>query len=181
MEYIRTSNVRGSGSGSQSQSQSQHNVDEDADDEDRRRRRRRSSASSTPQDRDRERDTQCPSLIVNPSTSTRTLHPLPPATPSPPPLISFAPLPSKSLRTALILDRFSSHCPVMYCSNDLLLPASSAIGHSFYDWVVEEDEGVVRSWVDLVKGWGVNEFGQPSDGGFGFGRFGLRAGRRESV
>jgi hypothetical protein len=29
----------------------------------------------------------------------------------------------------------------------------------------------VRQWIDTVKSWGVNERGQPSDGGFGFGRF----------
>ena len=32
-----------------------------------------------------------------------------------------------------------------------------------------------------VKGWGVNERGQPSDGGFGFGRFTLLTEGRDSM
>jgi hypothetical protein len=39
----------------------------------------------------------------------------------------------------------------------------------------------VRSWIDAVKGWGVNERGQPSDGGFGFGKFHLYPRGRDSV
>ena len=36
-----------------------------------------------------------------------------------------------------------------------------------------DPEALVRSWIDAVKGWGVNERGQPSNGGFGFGKFHL--------
>ncbi|EIN12929.1 hypothetical protein PUNSTDRAFT_97905 [Punctularia strigosozonata HHB-11173 SS5] len=86
-------------------------------------------------------------------------------------VISFDPLPSQSVRTALILDRFSTRCPIMYCSNDFLLQTTLCMGRSIYDFVAKKDEDLVRSWVDAVKGWGVNERGQPSDGGFGFGRF----------
>jgi hypothetical protein len=86
-------------------------------------------------------------------------------------VISFAPLPSQSVRTALILDRFSVRCPIMYCSNDFLLSTTACMGRSLYDFVARKDEELVRSWVDAIKGWGVNERGQPSDGGFGFGRF----------
>jgi len=39
----------------------------------------------------------------------------------------------------------------------------------------------VISWVDCVKGWGVNERGQPSDGGFGFGKFLLITEGRDSM
>ncbi len=99
---------------------------------------------------------------------------------TPTPVISFPHLPSKSFRTAFILDRFSSACPIVYASNDLLLGASSALGRPFFDFVRTRDEGVVRSWIACVKGWGVNERGAPSDGGFGFGRFGLLVNGRES-
>jgi len=69
----------------------------------------------------------------------------------------------------------------MYCSNDLLVSTTSAIGRSFFDFVVKREEEIVRSWITCVKGWGVNESGQPSDGGFGFGRFVLLTEGRDSV
>lgn len=113
----------------------------------------------------------------SPTALTRPHH----SPPMPPPVISFPPLASKSFRTAFILDRFSSACPILYASNDLLLNASAALGRPFFDFVRARDEGVVRAWIGCVKGWGVNERGAPSDGGFGFGRFGLLVGGRESV
>ncbi|KAF5334317.1 hypothetical protein D9611_014136 [Ephemerocybe angulata] len=95
-------------------------------------------------------------------------------------VITFEHLPNKSFRTAFILDRFSVNCTVLYCSNDLLVESTHAIGRNFFDFVSAKDEGIVRSWIECVKGWGVNERGQPSDGGFGFGRFTLLVGGRES-
>ncbi|KAK1224050.1 hypothetical protein PQX77_013072 [Marasmius sp. AFHP31] len=80
---------------------------------------------------------------------------------------------NQSLRTALILNRFSRNCTIMYCSNDHLIQAHSWEGRSFFDFVSTTDEDRVRSWIDTVKSWGVNERGQPSDGGFGFCKFGL--------
>lgn len=44
---------------------------------------------------------------------------------------------------------------------------------SFFDFVAKKDEEIVRSWMDVVKGWGVNGRGQPGDGGFGYGKFTL--------
>ena len=73
------------------------------------------------------------------------------------------------------------NCTIMYCSNDLLVSTTSAIGRSFFDFVVKREEEIVRSWITCVKGWGVNESGQPSDGGFGFGRFVLLTEGRDSV
>ncbi|KAL0069141.1 hypothetical protein AAF712_003827 [Marasmius tenuissimus] len=61
----------------------------------------------------------------------------------------------------------------MYCSNDHLIQAHSWEGRSFFDFVSTTDEDRVMSWIDTVKSWGVNERGQPSDGGFGFCKFGL--------
>lgn len=116
--------------------------------------------------------------------------PLPPAVPqrqpSPPPrastpVITFPHLPSRSFRTAFILDRFTVRCTILYCSNDLLVQSTHAIGRSFFDFVCAKDEGIVKTWIECVKGWGVNERGQPSDGGFGFGRFGLLVAGRESM
>ncbi|TFK63045.1 hypothetical protein BDN72DRAFT_339602 [Pluteus cervinus] len=95
--------------------------------------------------------------------------------------ITFDHLPNKSFRTAFILDRFSVNCTISYCSNDLLLSTTSAIGRSFFDFVAKKDEDIVRSWIDVIKSWGVNERGQPSDGGFGFGRFGLLIDGRDSI
>jgi hypothetical protein len=95
--------------------------------------------------------------------------------------ITFDHLSNKSFRTAFILDRFSMNCTILYCSNDLLVSTTSAIGRSFFDFVIKKEEDIVRSWITCVKGWGVNEIGQPSDGGFGFGRFVLLTEGRDSV
>jgi len=96
-------------------------------------------------------------------------------------VITFDPLSNKSFRTAFILNRFTVNATILYCSNDLLISTTDAIGRSFYDFVTEKDEDKVRSWIQCVKGWGVNEKGQPSDGGFGFGRFNLLSESRDSV
>ncbi|KIJ64617.1 hypothetical protein HYDPIDRAFT_28552 [Hydnomerulius pinastri MD-312] len=88
-----------------------------------------------------------------------------------PPVLSFWPLPSQSLRSAFILDRFSIHCPIQYCSNDHLLSTTTVMGRSFFDFVAFRSDEIVRSWIDVIKAWGVNERGQPSDGGFGYGKF----------
>ncbi|KAF7768294.1 hypothetical protein Agabi119p4_7537 [Agaricus bisporus var. burnettii] len=96
-------------------------------------------------------------------------------------VITFDHLPNQSFRTAFILDRFSMHCTILYCSNDLLISTTECVGRSFFDYVAKRDEVQVRSWVDCVKGWGVNERGQPSDGGFGFGKFLLVTEGRDSI
>ena len=96
-------------------------------------------------------------------------------------VITFEPLPKQSIRTALILDRFSKDCPIHYCSNDSFLSTTHIMGRPFFDFVARRDEALVRSWIDAVKGWGVNERGQPSDGGFGFGKFHLYPRGRDSV
>ena len=94
--------------------------------------------------------------------------------------ITFDPLPEQSVRTALILDRFSINCNVLYCSNDSLIPTTTCMGRSFFDFVSRKDEDLVRSWIDVIKSWGVNERGQPSDGGFGYGKFTLLVRGRDS-
>jgi hypothetical protein len=83
--------------------------------------------------------------------------------------ITFDPLPKQSIRTALILDRFTVNCTIIYCTNDNFVPTTTALSRSFFDFVAKKDEDIVRSWIDVIKTWGVNERGQPSDGGFGFG------------
>ncbi|KAF8264377.1 hypothetical protein EI94DRAFT_1738581 [Lactarius quietus] len=95
--------------------------------------------------------------------------------------ITFDPLPRQSIRTALILNRFSMSCPITYCSNDSFLSTTEIMDRPFFDFVAKRDEALVRSWIDAVKGWGVNERGQPSDGGFGFGKFHLYPRGRDSV
>jgi hypothetical protein len=113
-----------------------------------------------------------------PPPPARRASPIPrPSTP----VITFPHLPSRSFRTAFILDRFTVRCTVLYCSNDLLVQSTHAIGRSFFDFVCAKDEGIVKTWIECVKGWGVNERGQPSDGGFGFGRFGLLVAGRDSM
>ncbi|KAG6840878.1 hypothetical protein C0991_003471 [Blastosporella zonata] len=89
-------------------------------------------------------------------------------------------LPNQSLRTLFILDRFTEKGTIEYCSNDCLVTTLSAIGRPFYDYVHESDEETVKKWIETVKGWGVNELGQPSDGGFGYGIFTLLAKGRDS-
>ena len=96
-------------------------------------------------------------------------------------VITFDPLPRQSIRTALILDRFSMSFPIIYCSNDCFLSTTQIMGRPFFDFVAKRDETLVRSWINAVKGWGVNERGQPSDGGFGFGKFQLFPRGRDSV
>ncbi|ESK82972.1 potassium voltage-dependent transporter [Moniliophthora roreri MCA 2997] len=93
--------------------------------------------------------------------------------------INYPTPPVQSSRTALILNRFSRECTIMYCSNDHLIDPPDKDGHlgwhhrSFFDFVSDSSTEQVKQWIDTVKSWGVNERGQPSDGGFGFGRFGL--------
>jgi len=94
--------------------------------------------------------------------------------------LRYDPLPEQSVRTALILDRFSERCGILYCANDSILPTVKVMGRSFFDFVMPKDEEVVRNWIEVVKGWGVNERGQPSDGGFGFGKFAVCTEGRDS-
>ncbi|CAL1713038.1 unnamed protein product [Somion occarium] len=100
--------------------------------------------------------------------------------PSHSPPMRFNPLPHQSVRTSLILDRFSERCGIHYCANDSILPPETVMGRSFFDFVTPRHEDLVRNWIDVVKGWGVNERGQPSDGGFGFGKFAICVRGRDS-
>lgn len=84
-------------------------------------------------------------------------------------------------RTALILDRFSLDNGVLYTTNDAILgPKHAVLGRSFYDFVVKADEKLVRGWMDAVKTWGVNDRGNPSDGGFGYAKFRIDIKGRDS-
>ncbi|SRR6266550_6993213 len=94
---------------------------------------------------------------------------------------NFDDLTFQSYRTAFILNRFSLSCTVEYCTNNFFLNTMDAIGRPFFDFVAKKDEDMVRAWIDCVKSWGVNERGQPSDGGFGFGKFTLIPEGRDSV
>lgn len=78
-----------------------------------------------------------------------------------------------SVRTALVLERFSKDCNILYASNHLVLKGSELLGRSFFDFVAPEDVDIVRAWIVNVKSWGKAETGQPSGGGFGFGKFTL--------
>ncbi|KAL1667499.1 hypothetical protein GGF50DRAFT_124822 [Schizophyllum commune] len=128
----------------------------------RRRSRHRNTGDGSSPDRHGEPSSRSPSPKVDPS-------------------VSFDPLPNQSFRTAFIVDRFSLSCPIMYYTNDHFIETMEILGRSFYDFVSKKDESLVRSWIDLVKSWGVNERGQPSDGGFGFGRFRLLTRGRKSA
>ncbi|KAJ7034015.1 hypothetical protein C8F04DRAFT_1221517 [Mycena alexandri] len=91
---------------------------------------------------------------------------------------------TQSLRTALVLDRFSINCTITHYSNHQLIAPAAATPlrpRPFFDFVVREDEAVVRSWLATIKTWGVNERGHPSSGGFGYGRFLLCAEGRDSI
>ncbi|EJC97769.1 uncharacterized protein FOMMEDRAFT_149572 [Fomitiporia mediterranea MF3/22] len=74
-------------------------------------------------------------------------------------------------RVAFVLDRFSTEVPIIYCTNDDIVPKPLVTGRSFYDFVAAGDEKRIRAAIDQVKTWGVNEEGSPSDGGYAFNRF----------
>ena len=84
---------------------------------------------------------------------------------------SYPHLAAQSPRTLLILNRFSLNCNIEYCSNECVFPTTAIMGRPFYDFVAPKDEDLVRSWIEACKTLGVSECGQPSDGGFGFGKF----------
>jgi hypothetical protein len=81
---------------------------------------------------------------------------------------SFDPLPSQSLQTDSAYP--GPYCTVIYCSNDNVISTTAVMGRSFLDFVAQKDKEIVRSWIDVIKSWGVNEQGQPSDNGFGFSK-----------
>jgi len=81
---------------------------------------------------------------------------------------------------AVILNRFTVNFTIDCVWNDMLLNVQNPVKRSFLDFVSEENESVVQSWIETVKGWGVNERGQPSDGGFGYGGFVLCQNGRDS-
>ncbi|KAF7314707.1 PAS domain-containing protein [Mycena kentingensis (nom. inval.)] len=87
---------------------------------------------------------------------------------------------SHSLRTALILDRFSTNCTVTHYLNNHFIPTTASRPRPFFDFVSRDEETLVRSWLCSIKTCGVNERGQPSNGGFGYGRFHLCAAGRDS-
>ena len=115
-----------------------------------------SSHSSPPHSRP-----STPPDAPRPSSSTPTTAPT--SAPGPPPLDGH--------RTAFILDRFSLSNTIVYMSNDRIIPSSLAKNRSFYDFVLKDDENQVRGWMDAIKGLGVNDRGNPSDGGFGYVKF----------
>ncbi|KAH8114492.1 hypothetical protein DFH11DRAFT_1743632 [Phellopilus nigrolimitatus] len=107
------------------------------------------------------------SMSSAPSQSSTDSSPtIPPLT-----LSEFAPQSINSQRTALILERFSMNCTVLHITNDDMFSTPLIMGRSFYDFIAAKDEKRVRSALDTVKGWGVNERGHPSDGGFAFNKF----------
>ncbi|KAG8953852.1 hypothetical protein FRC04_001482 [Tulasnella sp. 424] len=93
-----------------------------------------------------------------------------------PPLNS---LPKLSVRQALILDRFTIRSTILFCTNSMILDASACSGRSFFDFISEQDEGLVRNWINNIKGSRV-ESGVTTDTGFGYGRFELCPQGRQS-
>ncbi|KAJ7069423.1 hypothetical protein C8F01DRAFT_1207122 [Mycena amicta] len=88
---------------------------------------------------------------------------------------------SQSVRTAVILDRFSTNCTITQYLNHHLIAPTAARRRPFFDFVARDDEALVRSWLGAIKTCGVNERGQPSNAGFGYGRFLLCARGRDSA
>ena len=88
--------------------------------------------------------------------------------------------PEVAKRAAFVLNRFSIDVPIIYLTNDEILPRSVAVGRSFYDFVTPGDETRIRQAMDTVKAWGVNERGSPADGGFAFNRFHMYLRGRDS-
>jgi hypothetical protein len=94
--------------------------------------------------------------------------------------LTAAPSDAGSRRSALVLERFSTECPIMFANNDNILRRALIQDRPFFDFVHDADEKRVRKALDMVKSWGVNERQQPSDGGFAFNRFYLRLNGRDS-
>jgi len=90
-----------------------------------------------------------------------------------------ASLPKLSVRQAIILDRFTVRATVLFCTNNLILDAQVVKDRSFYDFVAEQDEGLVKSWINNLKG-NRAEGGVATDSGFGYGRFELCPQGRDS-
>lgn len=84
-------------------------------------------------------------------------------------------------RVAFVVDRFSINVPVIFATNDEIVPKSLVMGRSFYDFVMPGDETRIRQAMDMVKGWGVDESGFPSEGGFAFNRFKMCLKGRDSA
>jgi hypothetical protein len=114
-----------------------------------------------------------------PAAERETSPSSPPPRPRSPPL-NYPRLAEQSKRVALVLDRFSLRCPIEYCSNDYILETTRVLGRSFFDFVAPEDEEIVQQYITTVKTWGVNERGQPADGGFGYGKFAICPQGRDS-
>ncbi|KDQ20906.1 hypothetical protein BOTBODRAFT_26917 [Botryobasidium botryosum FD-172 SS1] len=97
------------------------------------------------------------------------------------PQVPFDRLPTPSIRTGLILNRFSLTCPILYCTNACFIDPGFAQERSIYDFVAESDEDEVRHLIEIAKGFGM-EGGVRSDGGFAYGKFLLYPpGRNSSV
>lgn len=95
--------------------------------------------------------------------------------------LDFAAIHPQTSRMAIIIDRFTVNGTITFVFNDMVLPITNIVGRHFFDFVSEEWEKDVRDCIEMVKGWGVNERGQPSDGGFGYGGFALCLQGRKSL
>lgn len=90
-------------------------------------------------------------------------------------------MPTPSIRTGLILNRFSLTCPILYCTNACFIDPNLAQERSIYDFVAESDEDEVRHLIEIAKGFGM-EGGVRNDGGFAYGKFLLYPpGRNSSI
>ncbi|KAJ3836803.1 hypothetical protein F5878DRAFT_624252 [Lentinula raphanica] len=87
--------------------------------------------------------------------------------------LTYNTLPRQSFRTALILNRFSTHAPIESHSNNLFITATNIDHRSFFDFVAERDEKLVLDLIDTIKTYGVDDQGQPSDSYFCYGTFTL--------
>ncbi|KAG8880383.1 hypothetical protein FRB98_005144 [Tulasnella sp. 332] len=93
--------------------------------------------------------------------------------------VPLASLPKLSIRQAIILDRFTIRATVLFCTNNMILDPQAVTNRSFFDFVSEQDEGLVRSWINNIKGSRI-EGGVTTDTGFGYGRFELCPQGRQS-
>ncbi|KAG8873733.1 hypothetical protein FRB97_006468 [Tulasnella sp. 331] len=80
--------------------------------------------------------------------------------------VPLASLPKLSIRQAIILDRFTIRATVLFCTNNMILDPQAVTNRSFFDFVSEQDEGLVRSWINNIKGSRI-EGGVTTDTGFG--------------
>ncbi|CAE6427283.1 unnamed protein product [Rhizoctonia solani] len=74
-------------------------------------------------------------------------------------------------RTVLLLDRFSTDCPITHCTNNAILDNETCVYQGFFRYVAPQDEASVRSFIASLRRAGLEANG--STNGFVYHTFTL--------